>query len=296
MNQLEQKLLHKFQKSNHPEIMDRFQHSLNVAKKTLDIIDEHQFEVDKEKAYTAGLLHDYAKFVSMDEYFSIVKEFNLDNEILNNSFSVLHALLGPYIIKKELQIDDQEILDAVCYHTTGRANMGLLEEVVLLADFIEDMREEADKIRDIAKNDYKKAIALILDFKINKTVVKNHKLNNLTLTAFNQYRKYMNGELNKIKEILKAIDHNLVTNTKIYEMKRFTPLYDFVIITTALSQRQMEAAANYIKEGFDVRGIEAGDFWTLIDLNDVLIHVFLAEEREKYAIDRLLAHVPNIIL
>ena len=62
-------------------------------------------------------------------------------------------------------------------------------------------------------------------------------------------------------------------------MQRNTPLFDYFIITTALSQKQMKAAANYIKTEFEVRNIEEGEAWTLVDLNDVIVHLFLEEEK-----------------
>lgn len=298
MNSITQKLLEKYQssKQNEQEIQLRFQHSLSVAKKAVEIIQEHHLPVDIQKAELAGIIHDYAKFCEMDDYLEIVKEFDLENDILENSFSVLHALLAPYFIRKDLNIFDEDILNAVKWHTTGKAAMTPLEEVLFLADFLEDSREEAGGVREVAKHDLKKAIALILDFKINKTTRRNGKLNNHTLIAYSYYRKFLNGELDKVKEVLKSVDHNLISNTKIYEMKKFTPLYDYVIIATALSERQMQAATNYIKQAFDVRGLEEGSFWTLVDLNDVLIHLFLAEERERYALDRLLSDAPQIIL
>ena len=67
-----------------------------------------------------------------------------------------------------------------------------------------------------------------------------------------------------------------------------------MIITTALSAQQMLAAVNYIKQEFDVKGIEEGDAWCLVDLYDVIVQIFLSDEREKYSLDKLLKDVSSI--
>ena len=176
INELKQKLIEKYNKSGDPKVEERYLHSLSVAKKALEIIEENNFPVDKTKAEVAGLIHDYAKFATMNEYFEIVKEFDLDESILEKNFKILHALLGPYIIKKELGIDDEEILEAIKYHTTGRPKMSLLEEIIFLADFAEDTRvypnqeEKLNQIREVIKRNYKRAIAMILDFQINHVI------------------------------------------------------------------------------------------------------------------------------
>lgn len=296
MNDLKEALLKKFQESKNPEAQERYQHSLNVAKRAVEIIKENNLHVDIYKAEIAGLIHDYAKFLTMDDFFEIVKENNLPSDILENDYKVLHALLGPYVIKAELGIDDQEILEAVKYHTTGKANMSPLQEVIFLADFTEDLRPNVNRIREISRRDYKRAIALILDFTINKVISQNRKLNSLSLDAFNYYRKYLELDLTRVKEVIKSLDHNLVKDVKIYDARKNTPYYDFVIIATAPSLRQMQAAANYLKEDFTPRMVENGDFWILVDLNDVIVHIFLEEERHIYGLDKLLKDVPEIEL
>lgn len=296
MISLKEKLLEKYKKSNNENYMTRYEHSLSVAKKAVELVKSLNINVDVKKAEIAGLIHDYAKFSTMDEFFEVVKEFNLDSKILDNNFKVLHALLGPYIITKELGIDDPEILEAVECHTTGQPRMKPLQEILFLADFLEDTREEAGLIREVVKNDYKKAIALILDFKMSKILIHNKDLNDNTMKAYEYYKIYLDNDLSKVKSILKTLDHNLIKETKIYDVKRNTPLFDYVIITTALSQRQMEAASNYLKMEHDLRGLEIGESWTLVDLNDVILHIFLEEERERYSLDKLFKDIPQIVL
>lgn len=295
MNDLKAKLLKKYQESNNDKFQERYNHSISVANKAVELIKQHQLNIDIEKAEIAGLVHDYAKFLTMDEYFEIVKEFGLDIEILDTNFKVLHSILGPYVIKKELGIDDEEILSAVRYHTTGRANMEPLEEIIYLADFIEDTREGVDFIRQTANVSIKKAIALALDFTLNKVLKLNTNLHPETLKAYQYYQQYLD-DFDKIKRILKTLDHNLIKDIMVYDMRKNTPLFDYFIVVTALSQKQMQAAANYLKSEHDIKGIEEGEAWTLVDLRDIVVHIFLEEEREKYGLDKLLKDVPHYVI
>lgn len=293
---LEERLWKKFQESNDEEIEERFKHSLNVAKRAVEIVEENNLDIDKEKIYIAGLIHDYAKFLTMEDFYNVVNEFNLDSNILEMNFKVLHSILGPYVIRKELGIEDEEILRAVEFHTTGKANMDLFTEVLFVADFTEVGREGVEEVRKVAKTDLKKAVAMILDFKINKSIVKNSKLHYNTIKAFDYYKEYLDDDDTKIDKIIKAMDHNLIKDTVVYNMKKKTPLFDYMIVTTALSRQQMEAAVNYLRDEFMINGIEMGDAWTLVDLHDVIVQIFLEDERERFALDKLFQDVSKRVI
>lgn len=79
-------------------------------------------------------------------------------------------------------------------------------------------------------------------------------------------------------------------------MRKYSPLFDFIVVATADSMRQMEAVSNYLKDEFVVRGVEKADAWTLIDLNDIIINLFTGEERIKYGLDKLYHDLPPIFL
>lgn len=153
-------LLEKYLESGDPDIEERYFHSLSVGKKAVELIQRFNLNVDCKKAEIAGILHDYAKFEKMDKYQAIVEEYQLDKKILTKSPKILHALLGPYIIQKELGITDQEILEAIYYHPFGSTMMSLLSEVIFLADFVEDSRVEPyfKKAKDLSKINFRQAI------------------------------------------------------------------------------------------------------------------------------------------
>lgn len=151
----------KYQTSDDEEVGERYRHSLSVAKKALELIDRFHLSPDRTKAEIAGILHDYAKFETIDTYRRIVGEYHLDPKLLENSPKILHALLGSWVIRKELGVEDEEILEAIRLHTTGSLNMTELDEVIFLADFIEDTREGEyfDEAKQAALSDFHRAIA-----------------------------------------------------------------------------------------------------------------------------------------
>lgn len=104
-----------------------------------------------------------------------------------------------------------------------------------------------------------------------------------------------------LKHIVDAIEDVKVENIKIYETKEVNPLFDYAVIATAKTSRQMNAVVEHLEKkgvenGFTIRGIEGvrGGYWALIDLNDVIVNIFIAEERDKYDLDRRWMHLPQI--
>lgn len=114
---------------------ERFVHSLNVAKAAAMLAEK--YGADAEKAYTAGILHDIMKEEDIDiqrKYIAANHEKMTALEYFNKQ--VHHQMSGAAYCKTELGIDDNEILSAIRYHTTGKRDMTLLQKVLYTADFI----------------------------------------------------------------------------------------------------------------------------------------------------------------
>ena len=138
---------------------DRFFHSLNVAeqaKKLASIYGE-----DEQKAYLAGLVHDCTKNTPPDKQLEIIESGGIHlSELEKNSKKLWHAISGSVFIQSEYGIDDKDIISAVRYHTTGKADMSMLEKIVYTADFTSKERDykEVDEIRFLAETDINKAV------------------------------------------------------------------------------------------------------------------------------------------
>ena len=104
---------------------------------------------DENKAVLASLLHDVAKYKNYEDYKGFVKPKNCPKD-------VVHQFLGEYIIRTELNITDVDVLNAVKYHTTGRANMSLIEKIVYVADLIEPFRQYGmvKYLREVINKDF----------------------------------------------------------------------------------------------------------------------------------------------
>lgn len=183
----------KFSLSNNPEWQERYEHSLAVAKVAMFLNEHLNLGLDSEKVYLTGILHDYAKFESFDSFKKISEKYDLDSKLLKESHKLYHAFFGPFLVKDELGIDDFEVLNAIRYHTTGKENMSTLEELIFLADYIEENRigEIYENVRKVAYTDLKKAVALELKQLVDYLSSQGKDIYIDTLNAYNYYKKYL---------------------------------------------------------------------------------------------------------
>jgi nicotinate-nucleotide adenylyltransferase len=150
------------------------------------------YNTDTYKAYLAGLLHDCAK--EIENPLSSCNFYNIDiNKILIYSKSLIHSFLGAEIAHELFDIDDIEILNAIRYHTTGRANMSLLEKIIYVADKIE-ARRSFNGVNVLRKNAYKdldRTLAISLKFTIKRLNYRNLFVDELSIEAYDFYKSSM---------------------------------------------------------------------------------------------------------
>jgi predicted HD superfamily hydrolase involved in NAD metabolism len=132
----------------------RFEHSLSVRDTAVEIA--RFYRADEEKARLAGLVHDCAKDKSGEELLGIVSGAGHSiDEVCLDSPKLLHGVAGAIIAREVMGIEDEEVLNAVTYHTTGRKGMSILEKIIYIADYVEPLREfpGVDKMRrDVYSN------------------------------------------------------------------------------------------------------------------------------------------------
>lgn len=145
----------------------RFHHSLCVAQEAKRLALLHG--ADPAKAYTAGILHDIMKDTDKEAQLQILSDFGVAlDEVEKQSLMLWHARSGEVFLRNVLGVEDEEILSAVRYHTTGRAGMSLLEQVVFTADFTSADRNYPDVavIRALADESLTKAIRYGVEYTI----------------------------------------------------------------------------------------------------------------------------------
>ncbi len=139
----------------------RFKHVLGVEETAIALAE--QFGESPEKASIAALTHDYAKERSDEEFQLAIERGNYENktELLKYGNAIWHGLVGAEFVARELNISDEEILNAIRLHTTGAAEMTLLDKIIYVADYIEPGRSfpGVEDARVIALRDLDQAVA-----------------------------------------------------------------------------------------------------------------------------------------
>lgn len=166
----------------------RCEHSLNVAKEAVKLAEI--FDGDVDKCYLAGLLHDVSKELESEKQLFYVNNSQLDvSEIEKLAPPLYHAIAGAEQIKELFEIDDEEIVLAIRYHTVARACMSKTEEIIYLADLVSEDRDYKDvkRMRKLAHTDLEKAMYEALRFSLKDSVDKGNAIPVSTLEAYNYY-------------------------------------------------------------------------------------------------------------
>ncbi len=117
----------------------RYIHSVNVSKEAQKLA--QLYGADEDKAAIAGILHDITKEVPKEEQLQIFSDGGIIlDEIQVNAPKLWHSISGSVYVRDKLSINDEDILNAIRYHTTGRAGMSLLEKIIFIADFTSEER------------------------------------------------------------------------------------------------------------------------------------------------------------
>ena len=164
----------------------RYLHSLAVADEALRLARE--YGADEQKAYLAGLLHDITKNAPKEEHLNIFETFGIIlTNIEKNAHKLWHAISGANYVKYILLIDDEEIYDAIRYHTTAKAGMSLLSKILYLADYTSADRdyEDVDVIRELVDMSLEDAYLYALKYSITDLAENGRAIHPDTFEAFN---------------------------------------------------------------------------------------------------------------
>ena len=126
---------------------------LETALKLAEIYGENP-----KKAEIAALFHDMYRGVSENSLNYYVKHLGLEKKYINNA-NLAHGKIAAIIMERDFEVTDRDIINAVSYHTTGRAGMSTLEKIIYIADAVEPNRyyPGVEEIRAMAFEDLDKA-------------------------------------------------------------------------------------------------------------------------------------------
>ena len=154
-----------------------------------------RYGADVEKARVAALLHDCTKKLEMEEQMALVRKYDIPlDELEQKALKLLHAKTGAEIARDVFGVDD-EIYRAIQWHTTGRADMSLLEKVMYLADYIEPTRDfpGVDELRRTVYEDLDRGLAMGLSMTVEEMHERGNPVHSATLAAL----KYLESQHGK---------------------------------------------------------------------------------------------------
>ena len=197
-----------------------------------------------------------------------------------------------YVAEDVFDIKDQDILSAIYYHTTGKSDMTLYEKLIFAADYIEPSRT-GDWVAPA-----REACYLNLDYgiyhilkEVNEYLISDDNfIYHLTKDAYNYYLDNYQALITAVDALNKAV----VKDLKVYDTTKYTPFYDYSLVATASTSRQAYAAVDYVRDlaarnGLSVIGYtnSTDSDWYLVDLGEVVVHVFVGNARFSYNLDSM---------
>lgn len=143
----------------------RYEHSLLTAIEAKDLAS--YYNIDSDKAYLAGLVHDIAKDLSIDQVNYYIDKYNIKD--FDNYEDVLHAEIGYYIVKEKYNLDE-DICNSVRYHSLGNIDMTLFDKIIFIADKIgrSNRNKDLENVKLMAYKDIDSAIMMCLEYVKNK--------------------------------------------------------------------------------------------------------------------------------
>ena len=166
----------------------RLVHSKNTALVALSLNRNFCPKIDEDKVLLAGLLHDVGKMYDKTEL-----PKNIKNAIPSDSIGtpVQHQFVSAEIVKNDFHISDEDVLNAIRFHTTGRENMSQFEKLIYVSDLISYERnfQGVESLRKAVYNDFEKGFITCLTYSRDYVVETGRAVYPLTDKAINFYKE-----------------------------------------------------------------------------------------------------------
>lgn len=166
----------------------RYTHTLGVADTAKKLAKLNG--ISEEVAEIAGLAHDVAKNLSKVRMKELMEENNIVlSEVEEKNANLWHSIIAHIEAKDKLKIEDEEILDAIRWHTTGKEGMSVLAKIIYIADMIEPGRnfEGVEDIRKITFENLDRGVYCGLTRSIEFLLTKNLLIDENTIKARNHF-------------------------------------------------------------------------------------------------------------
>jgi nicotinate-nucleotide adenylyltransferase len=161
----------------------RIPHVLGTEQEAIRLAE--RYGADVQKARTAALLHDCTKKLETEDQLALCRKYQVQlDELEQRALKLMHAKTGAAIARAEFGVDD-EIYNAILWHTTGHAHMTLLEKIMYLADYIEPTRDfpGVDKLRKVCYDSLDAGLKLGLSMTVEEMRERGNPVHHATLEA-----------------------------------------------------------------------------------------------------------------
>ena len=170
----------------------RLQHVLSVQEMAVDLAYTHK--ADAWQASLAALLHDSAKWMNAKELYNAVRSYEIRLDPIEKvNPSLLHPLVGVKLAVEMFAVTELEILEAIRNHTTGHPSMGVISQILYVADFAEPGRnhKSVDLVRKFAYTDLMRSVHHVAHAKIEHLLEKGVMIHPNTLHTYNSSLAYV---------------------------------------------------------------------------------------------------------
>lgn len=147
---------------------------------------------DVTLAQRAAILHDCTKYLDLDEHKALCAQYGVElDELEQHAVKLLHSKTGACIAKYIFGEPDQ-VYEAIFWHTTGKADMTLLEKILYMADYIEPNRdfEGVEELRAMAYTDLDRAMLMGIDSTIEEMQERGNPIHKNTQQAQAWFREH----------------------------------------------------------------------------------------------------------
>ena len=276
----------------------RYYHSCSVATLAKEIA--HANHLDEEKCYLAGLVHDVAKYFDDKTEDRIMKE--RFPKYLSKNKAIYHQYIGSYVIQELYHIYDEEIIDAVKFHTTSRLNASKIGKVIFVSDKLDPLRGyDSSKLIELCKQNidlgYIACLKDNIDYLNKHHVEIDEESRRIYMEALHEQDKLL------LDVIYKTLDDKKATNIEIIDMRTHSADYSYFIIASVDNNRLCKACAYAVEDelarnNYEINHIEGknDDEWVLVDANDYIIHIFVKDARQKYNLEKLYRDLDRVTL
>lgn len=153
------------------------------------------YGADKTDAARAGILHDITKALNEEQHLAVLKRFGVEMPDYDSSKAkLLHAITGS-VIAKHIFGENEAVVDAIRWHTTGKAEMNILEKIIYIADYMEPNRDfpGVAELRKVTYEDLDAAMLLGLTMTTDMLKERGREIDPCSLAALAYFSDKKNG-------------------------------------------------------------------------------------------------------